>query len=162
MDSIDKRPKRRKSKDNPYTLESIEEKDIYKVSFSNGKGIKYKVDISSEIFDVLNQFELDDLKALNEYDRHIEHLEQNDEALYKKSKQKEKNLEIKILENFIFEELHNKISKLPEVQKRRINMYFFEDMTLQEIASKEKCSKVAIKHSIDDALKNLKKILKNY
>lgn len=30
---MDSRPKRRKTKDNPYTLESIEEMKIYRVSF---------------------------------------------------------------------------------------------------------------------------------
>ena len=127
---MDNRPKRRKSKDNPYTLESIEEMKIYRVSFSDNTGKKYDIDISSEIFEALNQFELDDLRILNEYDRHIEHLEQSDEALYKKSKIKNETLESKILENFIFENLYKEISKLPDVQKRRIKMYFFEDMTL--------------------------------
>ena len=32
------RPKRRKYKDNPYTLNYIEEKNIYMVSFKDGKG----------------------------------------------------------------------------------------------------------------------------
>ena len=33
------RPKRRKSKDNPYTLNYCEERNVYTVSFKDGKGI---------------------------------------------------------------------------------------------------------------------------
>ena len=33
------RPKRRKSKDNPYTLLNIEESGVYRVSFKDGIGV---------------------------------------------------------------------------------------------------------------------------
>lgn len=157
---MDSRPKRRKTRDNPYTLESIEEMKIYRVSFCDNTGKKYTIDINQDIFEVLNQFELDDLKLLNEYDRHIEHLEQSDETLYKKSKIKEKNTETKLLEKFMLENLYKKISELPDIQKRRIKMYFFEDMTLQEIANIEHCSCRAVKYSIDAGLSKLRKNLK--
>lgn len=157
---MDKRPKRRKSKDNPYTLESIEEMKIYRVLFNDNSGKKYEIDISQEIFDVLNQFELNDLKELNEYDRHIEHLEQTEEFFYKRSIRKEGNIEEQIIQKSIYEDLHKKISELPDIQKRRIKMYFFEDMTLQEIANIEHCSCRAVKYSIDTALSKLKKNFK--
>ena len=85
MDKYDIRPKRRKYKDNPYKLENIEDKKIYRISFNDTLGKRCIVDVDFEIFKTLNQFELDDLKELNEFDRHIEHLEQTDELLYKKA-----------------------------------------------------------------------------
>ena len=36
----------------------------------------------TEMFDIFNQFELDDLKELNEFDRHIEHKELSEESIY--------------------------------------------------------------------------------
>lgn len=39
-------------------------------------------------------------------------------------------------------------------------MYYFEELTLKEIAKKEGCSKVAIKYSIDSALKKIYENLK--
>lgn len=33
------RPKRRKKKDNPYTLDYCEDKNVYIISFKDGKGI---------------------------------------------------------------------------------------------------------------------------
>lgn len=161
MDKYDKRPKRRKYKDNPYTLESIEEKKIYRVLFSDQKGTKYELDISEEIYNVLDKFELDDLKELNEFDRHTEHIEQTDESLYRLSSSKQETIDDYIIRKSTYEELINAINKLPEIQRRRIKMYYFEEMTLQKIANKEHCSKVAIKHSIDDGINKLKNFLEN-
>ena len=47
---------------------------------------------------------------------------------------------------------------LPEVQKRRIKKYYFDDMTLEEIAKSESCTFRAIKFSIDIGLNKLKEI----
>ena len=161
MDKYDKRPKRRKHRDNPYTLESIEEKKIYKVAFSDVTGKKYELDINEEVYKILDKFELEDLKELNEFDRHTDHLEQNDESLYKLSLSKQEKIDDYIIRKSTYEELMIAINKLPETQKRRIKMYYFQEMTLKEIGDLEQCSKVAVKHSIDDGIDNLKKFLKN-
>ena len=68
-------PKRRKCKDNPYTLNYIEEKNIYTITFKDVKGHLNKVEVSEEVYRVFDKFELQDIKELNEYDRHIEHSE---------------------------------------------------------------------------------------
>ncbi|MDD2376371.1 MAG: sigma factor-like helix-turn-helix DNA-binding protein [Clostridia bacterium] len=60
-----------------------------------------------------------------------------------------------------YDKLKFAIDSLCEIQKRRIKMYYFEDMTLEKIATIENCTKVAIKYSIDNAIENLKKFLKN-
>lgn len=161
MDKYDKHPKRRKHKDNPYTLESIEEKKIYKVSFSDLTGKKYEVDINEEVYNILDKFELEDLKELNEFDRHTEHLEQSEESLYRLSTSKQESIDDYVIRKSTYEELIVAINKLPETQKRRIKMYYFEEKTLENIGNIEHCSKVAVKHSIDDGIMNLKKFLKN-
>ena len=53
--------------------------------------------------------------------------------------------------------LHKEISKLPEVQKRRLLLYFFGDMTYEQIAKMEGCTKRAVKFSVDIAIEKLKK-----
>ena len=83
--SIDPRPKRRKSKDNPYIICSIGiESDTprYYVSFRDGQGIEHTEEISKEIFALFDQFELDDLTRLNEADRHYERLNLTEESLH--------------------------------------------------------------------------------
>ena len=45
-------PKRRKCKDNPYTLNYIEEKNIYTITFKDVKGHLNKVEVSEEVYRV--------------------------------------------------------------------------------------------------------------
>ncbi len=156
---MDNRPKRRKSKDNPYTLESIIEEKKYRVNFKDVNGVIQDIEINEKIFKTLDKFELEDLKILNEYDRHIEHIEQTEESLYKKICNDQLTIVDRLIEEENITHLHKQILKLPEVQRRRLKMYFFDDLTLEEIGKIEKCSKVAVKHSIDNAIKKLKKYL---
>ena len=79
----EKRPKRRKDKYNPYTLSQKEDKHY--LSFRDGQGVLRELQITKELFEVLNRFELDDLSILNEWDRHIEHFEQTEQSLNRRA-----------------------------------------------------------------------------
>lgn len=154
-------PKRRKDKDNPYTLNYDENKHSYIVSFKDNKNIIHKVEVSEKVFGVFDKFELEDISQMHEYERHIEHNEIFEYTLNNRAVDKPVGIEEQVENKFIAEELRLAINKLPEVQKRRLKKYFFENMTMVEIAKQEGCSKVAVKHSIDDGIENLKKNLKN-
>ena len=95
---MDKHPKRRKSRDNPYKLESNRELNIYKVTFKDSKGILRIIEINKEIYETLDRFELDDLVELNEYDRHIEHSEMFEITLNRRAIEKSVSID-EILEN---------------------------------------------------------------
>lgn len=70
---MDRRPKRRKDKYNPYTLHT--EKGKYYIVFIDVNNHIQKVEVSKKIFDSFNKFELEDISQMNEYDRHLEHSE---------------------------------------------------------------------------------------
>ena len=57
------------------------------------------------------------------------------------------------------ERLYRAISNLPEVQRRRLLLYYFGDLTYEQIAAEEGCTFQAIGKSIAAAEKNLKKFL---
>lgn len=154
------RPKRRKYKDNPYTLKFIEEKNIYVVSFKDVKGHLQEVEVSKEIYKAFDLFELEDIKELNEYDRHIEHSEIFENNLESRAKDKPISLEDEIIKKSAFDELKKAIDMLPEVQKRRIKKYYFDDKTEQEIADEENATHQSVHIILERALNNLKKILK--
>ena len=151
-------PKRRKYKDNPYTLSTID--NHYYILFRDSSNIPRIVEVKKEIYDIFNQFELDDLKELNEYDRHIEHLELTDESIYKKVINNEDGIDDLIIRNSTYDELINAINKLSNTQRRRIKMYYFDELDLKTIASIEHTSFQMISKSIKQAINNLKKILK--
>ena len=70
---MDINPKRRKKKDNPYSLSKDEANNLYIVNFVDPFGIKQEVKVKKEIWELFNENELHDLSELNEYDNHIEH-----------------------------------------------------------------------------------------
>ena len=68
-----KHPKRRKDKYNPYNIYELE--GHYYISFRDGQGIFHKLEVSKELYETFDSFELDDLVYLNVIDRHIEQSE---------------------------------------------------------------------------------------
>jgi RNA polymerase sigma factor (sigma-70 family) len=154
----EKRPKRRKDKYNPYTLSQNEDKHY--ISFRDGQGVLRELQITKELFEVLNRFELDDLSILNEWDRHIEHFEQTEQSLNRRAFSKEESVEETVLRSIEYERLHRAISELPETQRRRLILYYFEGLTYEQIARMEGCTIMPVKRSIDSAIKKLKLLFK--
>mgnify|MGYP004505158323 FL=1 len=98
---------------------------------------------------------------MNEYDRHLEHseVEVYEHTLHKKKDSREWSLE-EYFENVqITENLHMAISKLPEVQKRRLNKYYFEEKTFDKIALEEGCTYQCVQRLVYRAVEKIKNIL---
>ena len=74
--------------------------------------------------------------------------------------QKPEGIEEVVLKKIQAETLHTAMKKLPEMQRRRMQMYYFEDMTYEQIARKEGCTKMPVKRSIEAGIERLKKELK--
>lgn len=151
-------PKRRKDKYNPYTI--FEKGGHYYILFKDGQAKLHEFEISKILYDIFNSFELDDLTYFNEWDRHIEQSEVRESTLNVRAIQKIESIEEIIFKKIQIEKLHRAIKNLPEIQRRRIWLYYFEDMTYEQIARKEGCTKMPVKRSIEVAIEHLKKELK--
>ena len=64
---------------------------------------------------------------------------------------KPKGVEEAVLRKIQVKKLHMAVRALPEMQKRRLPLYYFENLTYGQIAELEGCSKVAVKCTIDNA-----------
>lgn len=151
-------PKRRKDKYNPYSI--YEGNGRYYISFKDGQGVFHKLEISRLLYETFNSFELDDLAYLNVWDRHIEQSEVWESTLNVRALHKPEGVEEAVLRKIQVKRLHMAIHALPEMQRRRLLLYYFEDLTYEQIAELEGCSKVAVKRAINKALKILQKNLK--
>ena len=69
-------------------------------------------------------------------------------------------MEDEIIKKSTFDELKKATELLPEVQKRRIKKYYFEDKTEQQIAEEENATQQSVHIILERALENLKKYLK--
>ena len=103
---MDKHPKRRKDKYNPYTLST--ESGKYYILFIDVNNHIQKVELSKKLFDSFNKFELEDISQMNEYDRHYEHSEVYEKTLNKNnvavSQSLEEHFEEKTFDEIALEE----------------------------------------------------------
>ena len=157
------RPKRRKDKDNPYSLDFKE--NSYVVSFKTNKNENKEVKISEEVFKAFDRFELEDISQLHKVDKHIDmrvidNTEYMDIILFNNAVNDEISIEEQIENKILQEELKKAILELSEVQKRRVIKYYFENKTLQKIAEEEGCSIASVKESLDSSINKLRKKLK--
>ena len=114
----EKHPKRKKDSANPYTL-SIENGIKY-VSFEDSEGYIQKIEISSALFSLFDEFELDDVSYMNVVSRHHEHSELTEQSLNDRAFQLPESMEdtvSRIIEN---RRLIEAIRTLPAVQRRRL------------------------------------------
>lgn len=153
------RPKRRRSKDNPYYIIFNEKENLYYIAFYTSKAKKIEMCVDKKIYEEFDKREREDISIMNEYDRHIEHKICDENDMNRKILEKEIDLEEQIFTNLLKKKLIEEIKKLPDIQKRRIIMYFYKNMNLRDIAQIERCSYIAIKYSIDNGIKNLRKKL---
>lgn len=151
------KPKRRKSKDNPYTIFFCKETGKYHLSFQDGQMARHCIEVNKTLYDMFDCFELEDLSELNEFDRHIEHSDLTDFTLNRRAVDKPKMVEDIAYEHIRNEQLHNTISELPDIQKRRLLLYYFGDFTYEQIAKMEGCTARAVEYSVDAAKRNLRK-----
>lgn len=118
-------PKRRKKKDNLYTLLYEAENNKYFILFKDVRNIINKLEVNIDVFNAFDRFKLDDISELHKKDKHIDMNEFDENRLYKDA---EESINDYIIRKSTYEKLHNAINKLTETQKRRIKYHYFEDL----------------------------------
>lgn len=160
---IDPRPKRRRDKDNPYEIFTVGIETghpHYYIRFKDSLGVEQCMEITKELFDLFDRFELDDLSFLNEVDRHYDLSDQSEETLNSHALVRPCSMEDALMERLEQERLRQAIATLPEIQRRRIVLYYFGGFSYEEIASFEKCSVHSVYVAVERAKEKLKKFLK--
>lgn len=155
----DQRPKRRIDKDNPYRLFTVgasTSEPHYFIQFKDGAGIEHCLEIEKPLFDLFDQFELDDLSYMNEVDRHHEASEQTEASINRRMLTPQEAPDEIVMRQLESDELHRAILKLPEIQRRRLILYYYGGLTHEQIAKIEGCARAVITKSIAKAIHNLK------
>lgn len=119
-----------------------------------------QIEIDDDIFEVLELYrrkehayreKLRRNKAYYSLDRH--------DGIELTAIRKTKTPEVIFFENEIKSILYSAMEKLPKIQAERIILYYFKEMSYEEIAKMQNVHRTAISKSIAIGLKNLKKIL---
>lgn len=151
-------PKRRKSRDNPYTIGYDESQESYFLTFPNTGGIVQQIYIGQELYETFDAFELEDLSQLNEQERHINGAELTEEYLYQKLTVLPNEVEEAIDRKLCAETVQKAIKTLSPTQRRRLILYYFEGFTYEQIAKIEGCKY----QSVQDAIKSAQEKIKKY
>ena len=149
-------PKRRKDKDNPYTIYTT--KNGQYVSFKDGQGGLHNLKIDKPLYLLFDRFELEDKSYLNYFDRYIEHSELTESSLDERAAAKSEPVEDIVYCRICNERLYHAVAALPKKQRRRLVMYYFYDLTYEKIAELEKCSA----HSVFVAIKRAEDKIKTF
>ncbi len=160
---IDPRPRRRIDKDNPYRLFTVgasTSEPHYFIQFKDGGGTEHCLEIEKPLFELFDQFELDDLTRLNELDRHLDERELSTVPADESEEIRKQSAELTALRNLESEALHIAILQLPEIQRRRLILYYYGGLDDRQIAKIEGCSQSAVSQTLSIAIKNMRKLLK--
>lgn len=140
-----------------YTLEYIEDADKYYISFEDSAKQECRIEIEKEIFDIYMKSKKSYIKIKNETSRHLEHSLLSEVDIYKRAFEKSNNVVDIIMQKLESEKLQAAFNKLTKEQRRRILLYYDYQLTMEEIALIEKCSKQSVQESIRWGMKKLKK-----
>ncbi len=143
-----------------YILEYNEEINKYFIYFKDSVNNECRLEIKKEIFDTYKKSKREYKKIQNQYDRHEEHSEQSDISLYKRAFVSKVSLEDIVIEKISNSALRKIVQEVPEPHNHRLEMYFFEDMTIKEIASKENKDERTIRYSISKGINEIAKKIK--
>lgn len=161
--NFDPRPKRRRIEDNPYELLTVgieTDSPHYYIRFRDGVCVEHCMEISKELFELFDRFELDDLSFLNEVDRHYAKEELNDETFARHSMYIRDVVEKDAYQSMKNQQLRRIISSLPDKQRKRLSLYYFGGYTYEEIAEMEHCSVHSVYVAVERAKEKIKKLFR--
>ena len=72
------------------------------------------------------------------------------------------SLEDEYIKNSSFEAVRNAIELLPDIQKRRVKKYYYDNKSEYQIAKEEETTHQAVNYTLSFARRNIKKILKKF
>ena len=157
--NLDPRPKRRKDRDNPYTIFTTginTDTPHYYLSFVDSNNMERCIEIDKPLFNAFDRFELEDISFMHKVDKHYERTEQTEASLNKRAIEPQESVEETVSQRMEVDKLHQAIAKLPEKQRRRLVLYYFGEFTYEQIAEMEGCTISPVKRSIEKAIENLK------
>lgn len=151
--------------DKVYTLRTEvrgEGKTAYFISFADGQGEFYDLEVSEEFYVEFRQLERKNRNLQQSDWRHQEASELWDETLYKRAFRVPKSVEELIFDAEQREILHKAIASLPEIQRRRFLFYHEYDFTYSAIGEMEHCRAQSIRQSVLRAREKVKAEIEKY
>ena len=151
--------------DKVYTLRTevrSDGKTSYFISFTDGQGEFYDLEVSEVFYIEFRQMERKNRNLQQSDWRHQEASDLWDETLYNRAFRVPKSVEELIFDAEQRELLRKAISALPEIQRRRFLLYHEYDFNYRQIGEMEHCRPQSIMHSVTRAREKIKAEIEKY
>ena len=151
--------------DKVYTLRTEVRSDgkrSYFISFTDGQGEFYDLEVSDAFYIEFRQMERKNRNLQQSDWRHQEASDLWDETLYNRAFRVPKSVEELIFDAEQRELLRKAISALPEIQRRRFLLYHEYDFNYRQIGEMEHCRPQSIMHSVARAREKIKTVIEQY
>ena len=151
--------------DKVYTLRTevrSDGKTSYFISFTDGQGEFYDLEVSEAFYIEFRQMERKNRNLQQSDWRHQEASDLWDETLYERAFRVPKSVEELIFDAEQREFLRKAISALPEIQRRRFLLYHKYDFNYRQIGEMEHCRPQSIRHSVIRAREKIKAVIEQY
>ena len=151
--------------DKVYTLRTEvrgDGKTAYFISFTDGQGEFYDLEVSEPFFMEFRQMERKNRNLQQSDWRHQEASDLWDETLYNRAFRVPKSVEELIFDAEQRELLNKAIAALPTTQRRRFLLYHEYNFNYRQIGEMEHCRPQSIRHSVIRAREKIKAVIEQY
>lgn len=150
-------------------LDDFEDADYYvvidkknNINILEIKATKEITEIDQVTLDWLKSCKTKTTKQKNEEKRHWEQSEVYEITMVIRALVKPLGVDEEVEKKMLEEEVRKSLLLLPEIQRRRIIKYFYEDKKQHEIAKEEGTTQQSINYTLSIAKRNLKEFLKKF
>ena len=151
--------------DKVYTLRTevhSEGGTAYFISFTDGQGEFYDLEVSEPFFMEYRQMERKNRNLQQSDWRYQEASDSWDETLYNRAFRVPKSVEELIFDAEQRELLNKAIATLPEIQRRRFLLYHEYGLNYLQIGEMEHCRPQSIRHSVIRAREKIKAVIETH
>ena len=151
--------------DKVYTLRTEvrgDDKTAYFISFTDGQGEFYDLEVSEPFFMEYRQMERKNRNLQQSDWRYQEASDSWDETLYNRAFRVPKSVEELIFDAEQRELLNKAIATLPEIQRRRFLLYHEYGLNYLQIGEMEHCRPQSIRHSVIRAREKIKAVIETH
>lgn len=135
----------------------IENEPRYYATFMDCNRNSIEIEINESVaLSLFQEFVRTERNLRRSDERNLEYSKLTEQTLHQRALYQPKTLEDEFFRNFEKELLWQAIDTLPEIQRRRLILYYFEGFTFDQIAKIEGCQKNPVKRSIDRATEKIK------
>ena len=134
-------------------------KSLVTITYKTANGNRVCVEVSTPIKELLEQSDRQIRSQRRQDRRHLDYMDFIDGLTDANMKDPQADAADLVMKMESYRQLYAAISKLSEVQRRRLLLHFVENLTYRQIAELEGVNPFAVSHSIKRALIQLKKYL---